>query len=328
MISFDEIFDTVPDEGKLSIFLGNGFSQAWSSEIFNYAQLFSVAEFGERHQEITSIFTSLGTYDFEKVMNSLISAETILSLYEPNNPLISTIKADQEILKNALITAISDRHPTLPREVTDASYVFARGFLAKFSDIFTLNYDLLVYWAINKVQLAPRDYNVDDGFRVGQKWVGYRTDQALHCLHGGIYIYEENGSVRKHACTESGSTIIDQVRNNLRDNKFPLFVSEPTSQKKKEKIQTNPYLYYCFRKIRELKGTVFIHGHSFDHNDRHIFTELDSSPVDKVYISIFGDEYSEANRSVIGNARAFLNKQGRTIDFYQAETAPIWKDNP
>lgn len=326
-MSFDDAFDSLLLDKKPSIILGNGFSQSWNSDIFNYSQLYNVANFGERHEAITAIFTHLDTFDFEKVMQSLISAETILSIYDKHNPLILRIKEDQDILKNALINAISEKHPALPSAINNDSYVVARGFLSKFSNIFTLNYDLLVYWAKNKETLAPVGYNIDDGFRAKKKWQGFGTEQRVHCLHGGIYIYEEQGEVKKHACTYKGTTIIEQVRANLKENKFPLFVSEPTSQKKKERIKSNAYLYFCFRKLKRLDGVIFIHGHSFDENDRHIFTELDSSSVDKVYISIFGDEFSEQNRQVKANANAFLASATRSVEFYQAETTPIWKED-
>ncbi|MET1652397.1 DUF4917 family protein, partial [Yersinia enterocolitica] len=239
MISFDDAFDSLPEGSVPSIILGNGFSQSWDAEIFNYSQLYNVADFGDRHEAITSIFTHLQTYDFERVMQSLISAETVIALYDEGNPLIQRIREDQEILKNALINAIAEKHPLLPNAIGDDNYIMARGFLAKFDDVFTLNYDLLVYWAKNKIALAPVNYNIDDGFRVGRTWQGFGTKQKIHCLHGGIYIYEEYGDIKKHTCTYNGTTIIEQVRANLRNNKFPLFVSEPTSQKKKEKIKTN-----------------------------------------------------------------------------------------
>jgi hypothetical protein len=143
-------------------------------------------------------------------------------------------------------------------------------------------------------------------------------------LHGGLHIYDTGEVIKKHACTEDGDTIIQQVRANLDAGRFPLFVSEPTYQKKRYKVTHNPYLSFCYRKLGDLGGTLFIHGHSMDENDKHIFDQVKSSRVTRVFVSIYGDEYSEANTRTKANAKAFIEKLDKDVDFYQAESTPVW----
>ena len=323
MQSFSDAIASIPTGENPTILLGNGFSQAWDASIFNYANLLRVAQFGARDAEIKDLFARIDTFDFESVMNELLSAERVLEAYGGDPALIDLIREDQNTLKNSLIEAISQTHPDYPWEVSVSQYQKVRGFLSQFREVFTLNYDLLFYWARNQNDVSPV-YRTDDGFRAGQCWEGYETDQDVHFLHGGLHIYESGGLVLKHASQSNGRKIIDLVRDNLNNGKFPMFVSEPTSQKKKHKIEHNPYLNYCFEHLRRVKGTLFIYGHSMDENDKHIFDQIQASAVTKIFVSIFGDEHSDANKRAKANASAYLDKPGRVIEFYKAESTPVW----
>ena len=324
MLTFQEAIDTLDEDEKPSILLANGFSQAWDAAIFNYANLLEAADFGNREGVIRPLFENLGTYDFEIIMKQLVAAEAVLNAYGADEELIQNIVSDKEVLKEALITAISNTHPDLPSEVEDNQYVAVRTFLSQFNEIFSINYDLLFYWARNKYGLAPENYSTDDGFRSQRRWEGHGTNQEVHFLHGGLHIYDTGSYIKKHACTDDGITIIEQVRNNLNAGNFPLFVSEPTYQKKKQRIDHNPYLNYCYQALGGLSGTLFIHGHSMDESDKHIFNQIKSSRVSKIFVSIYGDENTEANTRTKANALAFLQRYGVEVDFYQAESAPVW----
>lgn len=324
MITFEEAWNQIDEAEIPLILLGNGFSQAWRHGVFNYANLFDKANFGTRDAEIKSIFEKIGTYDFEAVMRALVSAKIVIESYDSASPLIATIEADQEILKNSLLSAISNSHPELPREVTDDQYINTRSFLSRFKQIFTVNYDLLMYWARNKRSLAPEDWRTDDGFRSGQLWEGYGTDQNVYFLHGALHIYDAPNGIYKHSYKEDrGDSIVEQVKANLAKNNFPLFVSEPTHEKKKKKIENNPYLNFCYRALESSSGTAFIYGHSLDENDKHIMDSLRKSDVEKIFISIYGDEDSADNLRIKANANAYLGR-GKSIVFFDAATTPIW----
>ena len=324
MISFDEAMATVEDGDKPSILLGNGFSRAWQNDIFNYANLLDAADFTEREVEIRELFKRSGTYDFEAVMRSLAAAKEVLEAYGGNEALVGLIESDQQLLKDALITAISTTHPDRPTDVSTDQFTAARRFLSRYDQIFTVNYDLLFYWARNMGDLPPENYSTDDGFRKSCKWQGYGTGQEVHFLHGGLHIFDSGTAIEKHASAQIGTGIVDLVRANLEKGKFPLFVSEPTSAKKKQRIEHNPYLDFCFRALRKVTGTFFIQGHSMDENDMHIYDQLKRSRVEKYFVSIFGDENSEKNMRVKANARAYLESPSSNVEFFDAQSAPIW----
>ncbi|HDO1314668.1 DUF4917 family protein [Aeromonas veronii] len=324
MLSFQDAIDQLSDGEVPSILIANGFSQAWDANIFNYSNILDAASFGNRDKEIKELFKLSGTYDFETIMGKLVSAQMVLESYGGDPALIAQISEDQQILKESLVSAIAKTHPSLPSDVTTDQFIAVRKFLSTFKNVFSLNYDLLLYWAINKFNLDPQNYRVDDGFRYPTVWKVTGTNQNLFFIHGGLHIFDEGDRIRKHASTEEGLTIIDQVRSNLDRHKFPLFVSEPTAQKKKARIEHNPYLYKSFTKLGELEGVLFIHGHSLDENDKHIFDKVVSSNVSKVYVSIFGNENSDANKKSKANALAYIQSNTTSVEFYQAETAPVW----
>jgi len=325
MFTFDDAWDELAPDTRPAILLGNGFSQAWDTEIFNYASLLEVANFEGRELQIRELFTRLNTWDFEAVMRTLLSAQTVAEVYALDQAVISRIRADQEILKNALLSAVSNSHPRLPSALTVEQYQAVRTFLRRFNHIFTVNYDLLMYWARNQ-EIEPA-WQTDDGFRAEQRWRGYGTEQEVHFLHGGIHLYEEPTGIRKHAYTgEIGGGIVDQVRANLnmQPPRFPLFVSEPIYQKKKQRIDRSPYLTFCLRKLETSAAPLFILGHSMDQNDMHIFEAIRKSEARQIFVSIFGDEQSDANRKLRAHALTFLGRQGRNIEFFDASTANAW----
>lgn len=319
--SFEEAMnDRVPDNEKPSILLANGFSQAWNTAIFNYKNLLIGANFGIRDTQIREIFAKFNTYDFEQVMRALEAAEAVCETYSIDAAKIDDISTDQKQLKNSLIDSISNTHPARSSSVSVAQYEKAKPFILKFKKIFTLNYDLLLYWIVNKTEIEPAGYRTGDGFTFNT-WQN-RSDQDVFFVHGGLHLYDTGTQIKKHTFNDDHDvSIIDKVRDNLDDGKFPLFVSEPTSSKKLERIKHNSYLNDCYKKISQLSGTLFIHGHSMADNDKHIFDQINESEVEKVFVSIFGDENLEMNRETMANARRFIHVD---VEFYDASTAPIW----
>lgn len=318
--TFEEKLDSLDVEETPSVLLANGFSQAWNHNIFNYENLLQRANFGARDRNIRDIFNKFETFDFEHVMRALEAAETVCESYGVDRAKINEIKADQEQLKNSLIQVISQTHPLRSSSVTTAQYEAAKPFIIQFENIFTLNYDLLLYWIVNKSDIDPEGYFTDDGFR--QTTWENMDSQNVFFLHGGLHIYDTETRIKKQAFRgQADESIVDQVRDNLNQGKFPLFVSEPTHQKKRARIEHNPYLNSCFKALKKLSGPLFIHGHSMAENDKHIFDQINESGVDKVFISIYGNENSDANKETMANARRFIDAD---IEFYDASTAPIW----
>ena len=73
------------------------------------------------------------------------------------------MQRDAEGLREVLVQAIAQNHPEFPAAIADDQYRGCRVFLANFANIYTLNYDLLLYWALMHDELPPA-VPCDDGF--------------------------------------------------------------------------------------------------------------------------------------------------------------------
>lgn len=326
--TYQQTVDALPEGVTPSILLGNGFSQAWNPNIFNYDNLLDRSNFGERDNQIKEIFQQFETSDFEKVMKNLIAAEIVGHAYGVDQDILEQIQSDQEKLKESLIDVIARCHPLRPSEISNLQFRAVREFLRGFQSVFTLNYDILLYWAINKTNREidnHRYLNKTDGFDANT-WSQGRS-QNLFFLHGGLHLYDTGTSIKKHLYhRDEDIGIVDQVKDNLDQGKFPLFVSEPTYQKKLEKIEHNPYLNRCYQSLKALNGILYIHGHSMDENDMHIFQQIKNSEVTKVYVGIYGNPEDEQNLHTRANALAFLDRPNLVVEFYNSATAAIWNN--
>jgi predicted component of type VI protein secretion system len=111
-------------------------------------------------------FDALDTRDFEIVMRALRAAAALIRLYRQEEPeLAARLEADADGLREVLVPAIAQNHPERPGDIPDGRYQACRAFLSHFARIYTVSYDLLLYWAIMKQELPPPEIPSDDGFR-------------------------------------------------------------------------------------------------------------------------------------------------------------------
>lgn len=165
IITFQEAIRLSTGNGNRHLLTGNGFSIACRSQIFTYESLFKQADFTSLSIYAQSLFTHLNTKDFEIVMRHLRQASEVLKIYAPSEKLlIQQIDNDANELKNILVNAIASTHPTLPSEITEEEYENCRNFINHFNNIYTLNYDLLLYWTMMHTE-AKKTTTADDGFR-------------------------------------------------------------------------------------------------------------------------------------------------------------------
>lgn len=338
LISFEEAIAQSHAEGKRPhVLLGNGFSRACRNDIFAYDALFERADFRTLSPTAREVFEVLDTVDFEEVMRGLDTAAKLVELYAPGQAeLVDRLRQDSLGLREVLVKAIAESHPDLPSAIPRERYAACRRFLSKFDKIFTLNYDLLLYWALMQVDLEP-EVPCDDGFRTPEDPAPYVTwepeniyNQNVYYLHGALHLFDSGTEVQKYTWINTGIPLIEQIREALGNGLYPLFVAEGTSKAKLRKIRHSANLARAERALMSIGGTLFVYGHSLSENDDHIYRAILSSKVTRLWISIYGNPESEDNRRKIQRAinltqrRPHNKKKPLEVGFFSAESARVW----
>jgi len=318
------------------VLLGNGFSRACRDDIFAYDALFDRADFAALSPHARSAFEALATTDFEVVMRSLRQAAILVELYEANEtPLAVQLAVDADGLREVLVSAIAGSHPARPGDIDNEAYEACKLFLAHFHRIYTVNYDLLLYWALMQSEIEPQ-VACDDGFRKpdddSASYVTWEPEnsyqQNVYYLHGALHIFDAGFEIQKYTWINTGVPLIDQIRDALQNNLYPLFVSEGDSDKKLERIRHSDFLSKAHRSFLNIGGALFTYGLSFAINDAHIFRLILKSKVRQLFLAIFSDPNEPSNREIIDRAEALVGQRPQTrpltVHVYDASTAHVW----
>jgi len=217
-------------QGKKHLLLGNGFSMAWKASAFSYASLRSKADLGSLSCDGDLLFEALETNDFEIVIDRLGALHRLLQVYEPSSSLINRASLDAGAIRDALAAALAANHPHNVAAIPNAQYTAARRFLAPFDCIYSVTYDLLLYWSTLHTEADMLDVAGDDGFRTDREdpdaeWVtwdniGTRRSQNVHYLHGALHLFDAGDRLKKLTWKRTSVPLVDQVRTALARNEF------------------------------------------------------------------------------------------------------------
>lgn len=338
ILTFDQALKKADqDPGKRHALLGNGFSRACLDDTFAYDALKSRADFSQLSQTGWQAFDALGTSDFEVVMRALNSAARLAIVYDGSeSKLAKQLATDSEALKSVLIGAIAQSHPDHPFEIDSDRYAHCKRFLAHFRHIYTLNYDLLLYWALMQSEIEP-DVPCDDGFRKPEddteaEYVVWEPDsfkqQNIHYLHGGLHLFDSGSELQKFTWINTGVRLIDQVREAMDRELFPVFVSEGESQQKLACIRHSAYLSRAERSLYGLGNSLFVFGHSMADSDAHVLRAIQRSKVKKLLVGVFGDPSSAANQQIVTRTNHLADTRPKSkpleVHFYDAASASVW----
>lgn len=319
------------------LLLGNGFSIACRSDIFAYGKLYETADFSKLSRTAKLAFEALSTQDFERVIKALRDTRRILEAYGGvPATLLDTLQSDADGLRELLVQTIANCHPSWPGEIREEEYEACRAFLEHFEKVYTFNYDLLLYWVQmhTSEDTAPSS---DDGFRKSEDdydanyvvWEPSQShEQNMYFLHGALHVFDTGTEIQKYTWVNTGVRLIDQIRDALSKDYFPLFVSEGTSDEKFERIRHNDYLAKAYRSFSEIQGALFIYGHSLAANDDHYLKRIEKGKVSQLYIGLYGDPESASNKQIIRRAEQMSTARGRrrplAVSYFDAPTANVW----
>lgn len=287
---FQELLDNC--EGEKSIILGNGFGISFDvvmrQDNFNWGSLLDLCEIEDG--SVLHHVLSENKFDFELVHQKLNNTIDILNLYEPSSPLITQFEQQIQFLREQLVVAVSASHPPSfvrprthsEREELNVRISNCRRFLSGFDMVFSLNYDLLLYWIRCH---SPPLLGRDSFTRLDDDLVFSPNDNANFFFpHGALFIYRDGVSAIKSDSSRE-NPILARLETNIGNGKFPMCISEGTGSQKLTEIKKNHYLLYSYNKIKESTGTLFTFGCSFlDGKDSHIIEAMCRSRASRIVV--------------------------------------------
>lgn len=328
------------------LLVGNGFSSSLLRHIFSYSALrqqlnpnqFSI------NTGIQNIFGHIGSDDFEAAINRLSISEPIAGEYGLTT---GPMSADCEALKTELIAAIGTSHPAHPWDgITDDNYKACRSFLKRFKSIYTLNYDLLLYWVVNRTGLTSK---FRDGFTrlpvprgLPLVWNGER--QNLFHLHGGLHLYrilwDSETPAEYEAISDydyvkldnvrQNENLIDQIQEKINQKIYPITIAEGDAATKKKKILGERILRHSYFNFKHLSGSLYTFGVGLDKNqDDHLIEALGSSALADVWLGIYQPNHQTLNAinakfSQLNYQRSQEGLPNIGINFYDTASFSIW----
>lgn len=341
LLTFDEAIEHADENADLkSVLLGNGFSIDYDPAVFRYDSLAEEAKLANLSVPKADLFKALDSTNFEVVMDKLRAGAALERLYGGDKARAKAMESDAKVVRNGLADVLADRHPANSQDLSDDEITHARTFLHNFGNIFTLSYDLLLYWLINAREYGPSVPRTD-----GFEWPTYKDKsflmwksaptrrQRIFFLHGALHMFVEDRRLRKLSFNDHG-LLIESLRDRLKNDEYPLIVTEGTRSEKDAKIDKSAYLRTGLRRFGELEGALFIHGMSLSSNDEHIIEPLESetSDVTALYVGIHSNPRSASAQRIMDRAediRVHREKvKGRpvTVKFYDSKSAHVWRD--
>lgn len=293
MVDFQE--ELTNCDGQKNIIIGNGFGIsydiAFDDDSFSWTTLLDLCAIKEGSQ-LHDLLNECN-FDFELVHQQLNNAIDVISRYSPANTLIHELESQVQYLREQLVIAVANSHPTsfnidltTPEGIVVKEKVEAcRTFLKQFGNVFSLNYDLLLYW----VRCFENNYLGLDSFGKEDGKLVFTPENAASYLfpHGALFLFRDGIGATKSSSSQS-NPILARVEENIINGIFPMCVSEGTGEQKQKAINNNSYLSFSYEKIKECQGTIFTFGCSFmDDKDSHIIKAILKSPAQKVVVGEF-----------------------------------------
>ncbi len=330
LLTFDEVLRQTPNAHLL---LGNGFSMSYDPKRFSFTTLLESATRDgiiDKDSELYKVFQGLETADFETVMRAMENSKEIIKVYGGDSALQKKIAKDSEALKEYLVRIITNNHPEKSTSLSVKEKNACVAFLKKFKRIYTLNYDLLLYWA----SMQDMSESFSDGFgntedSEHEGYVVYKNSGSskmnVHYLHGALHYFDAGDEIIKKTYANTDINIIDQVRESLKINIYPIFISEGTSEQKKTKILHSAYLNHCYKSLRSIGGDLVIFGASLKENDKHILDAIIESPIKRIYLGVSGEDAATHIRAAVDTHNADSDaKHKKELHLYDYKTVDVW----
>ncbi|WP_286075596.1 DUF4917 family protein [Stenotrophomonas sp. 59] len=310
-----------------AIVVGNGASIAVSPN-FSYGSLLDHAKKnGLLTEDVQILFNFFDTQDFELVLRLVWQANNVnKSLEIPDD---RTHEAYRHV-RDCLIEAVRAVHPE--HETVKAHLPLMCRFLESFGTVLSLNYDLLIYWAMTHGLNGDGRHRFKDCFlwnrRFDDDWSKYRelykerTNTLVFYPHGSLALCRDvvEQEFKIHA---AGARLLEAILAEWQSERaVPLFVSEGTRTQKICSIQSSYYLSTVYREVlTSVAGTLTIFGWGIGEHDRHLLQRMRNAGIKRVAVSVFRNDQVYCNYAY----QIIRNDLGEVhVDFFDSESPGCW----
>ena len=287
---WDEIKEDFEDA---TLILGNGASRN-VSENFSYDSLKDEAEKQNLlNADVMKLFKTFNTTDFELILRTLWHAYLVNTDLEiEDNKSTEAYKS----ISSALVTLVRHVHS----EYENINFKNIGEFIGKFSVIFPLSYDLIVYWTILYLNENDKNNFFKDCFASGGRFRGNffssfysdgnKKTRIVAYPHGMLALnvnrFGSEIKVSRREGENSFNLLTEILQRWEQHNYSPVFVSEGTSAKKIETIERSIYLNTVHKEFlpkalkshpgnfRKNHKNLAIFGWALGEQDKHIIEAL------------------------------------------------------
>lgn len=329
MISFQTALEETKGLDR-NLLLGNGFSIACPGGGFSYKELYEQANFDP---DIQKYFEDDDGINFERAIENAASE-----------------KDKQRIIKG-LFDAIYSVLLKVVYEISNETLKSCVAFLDNFQNVFTLNYDILLSWAILKSGRFKDGFGSRKKIKYGAYELKGRSEKSnVFYLHGAIHLFSGNQreivKIVRRTEGKAGEHLLKEIDGMMtKSRELPVFVAEGSSKDKQKAIRSIDYLKNCHNSLSSMKGNLFIFGHSANKNDKHIYDIiLPNTKIKKIYFFVHepdscvpgqGTNLAQIEENLKGLNKDFpQNSIGpvkreltELIQYINTDSAEVWKDD-
>jgi len=306
------------------LILGNGASIAFDEERFSYSSILTEARnLGRITPGLYRVFQLMNTTDFERVLQGLWQANYVNSVLGVRNPRLTGVYRG---VQRALIETVRHIHGNVPHNSLAERLDKAADFLLQFKTVLSLNYDVLVYWAMMKGNDRLKN-NFADCFKnqlFQYDWENYHNgyNTLVFYPHGNLILGRDINGVEYKIHAKDISNLIETIIQKWTEEELaPVFVSEGTSEQKKVTIDRSRYLSTVFNDVISRIGEkVVIYGWAMTEQDNHLIEAIKSSSARRFAISVHLPSGRYEEKCV--RIRRILN--GFNVVFFNTESEGCW----
>ncbi|ELD3828506.1 DUF4917 family protein [Salmonella enterica] len=315
-----------------TILLGNGASIAVSSRFAYRSLLEYVKQRESLEEDVRRLFDCFETEDFELILRIVWQATNVNKYLQIQDE--RTHKAYTNI-RDCLIQAVRDVHPEHDEVNAQLPYIYA--FLKKFNTVISLNYDLIVYWAMTYGLDINDHHRFKDCFLRGlfdQDWQrlrGMYGDERSNTLvfypHGSLILCRDRVEQESKIHIQNAGLLESILERWQSEEVVPLFVSEGTHEQKVNSIQSSFYLSTVYREVlAEPRESLVILGWGMGEHDVHLLKRMAGTGIRRVAVSVFrGDQTycARVNQLIKDNLGQDIH-----IEFFDSESPGCWNKPP